>query len=236
MFDTIVLLAGAAEQEILASLLRQHNPQLAITAASTLAEIDALAPAVLARARLIGFVTPVVVPKRILDALGFGAYNFHPGPPHYPGWLPGSFAVYDGARDFGVTAHAMIEQVDAGPIVGVELFAVPPSTSLRSLDELAFVQLARLFWRLAPALAASPEPLPVLPLQWRGRRTTRRMLASLCDIPTGISKEELERRIDAFSAVDVGTGLTVTLHGRKFRYIEADAECEAAPALERNRA
>ncbi len=130
----------------------------------------------------------------------------------------------------------MIEQVDAGPIVGVELFAVPPSTSLRSLDELAFVQLARLFWRLAPALAASPEPLPVLPLQWRGRRTTRRMLASLCDIPTGISKEELERRIDAFSAVDVGTGLTVTLHGRKFRYIEADAECEAAPALERNRA
>ena len=28
--------------------------------------------------RLIAFVTPVVVPARILNSLGFGAYNFHP--------------------------------------------------------------------------------------------------------------------------------------------------------------
>jgi methionyl-tRNA formyltransferase len=236
MFDTIILLAGEAEQKILASLLRQHNPHLAVSAVSSLAAIDALTPDVMARSRLIGFATPVVVPKRILDALGFGAYNFHPGPPHYPGWLPGCFAVYGGAHEFGVTAHVMSEQVDTGPIVGVELFPVPPAASLRSLDELAFVQLARLFWQLAAALATSPEPLPALQQQWSGRRTTRRMVAGLCDIPIAISKEELDRRIDAFNAINVGAGLTVTLHGRKFRYVEADTETEAAPVLERKSA
>ena len=85
MFDTIILLTGPAEQTVLASVLRRNNPQLTIRMAASRADIDALEPGVLARARLIGFVTPVVVPKRILDALGFGAYNFHPGPPHYPG-------------------------------------------------------------------------------------------------------------------------------------------------------
>jgi len=46
---------------------------------ATLADVNALSPDVLARARLIAFVTSVIVPARVLDRLGYGAYNFHPG-------------------------------------------------------------------------------------------------------------------------------------------------------------
>src|SRR5471032_2716576 len=189
MFDTIVLLSGPAEQAALACLLRRHNPQLTVHAAASLAEIDALEPALLARARLIGFVTPVVVPKRILDALGFGAYNFHPGPPHYPGWLPAHFAIHDRASVFGATAHVMTERVDAGPIVGVELFSVPPYASVERLEELAYVQVARLFWKLAEALANQCEPLAELPVRWTGRKSTRRMFAATFEMPIDVTTE-----------------------------------------------
>src|SRR5258708_34257422 len=35
--------------------------------------------------------------------LGYGACNFHPGPPHYPGWALGYFAFYNQAPEVGRT-------------------------------------------------------------------------------------------------------------------------------------
>jgi methionyl-tRNA formyltransferase len=179
MFDTIIVLAGPAEQSALATLLKNYNPLLDVRGTVTLAELDAIEPDVLGRARLIGFVTPVLVPARILNRFGYGAYNFHPGPPEYPGWMPSHFAIHDGVGKFGATAHIMIEKVDAGPIVAVERFAVPPNAVLETLEQLAYMHAARLLWRLAGTLATERAPLPEIPVQWSGRRSTRRMFAEL---------------------------------------------------------
>jgi hypothetical protein len=189
MFDTIILLTGPGEQAALSALLTGHNPGLSIRAVTTREELDALEPGLLARARLIGFVTPVVVPARVLGALGNGAYNFHPGPPEYPGWMPSHFAIHDRASCFGATAHVMAARVDAGLIVGVERFAVPPDASVQVLEELAYLHLARLLWKLALALATQSEPLMELALRWSGRKTTRRMYKAMCEIPIDISKK-----------------------------------------------
>ncbi len=228
MFDIIILLTGPVEEAALAAVLRQHNPRLDIRGVNSGAELEALTPELLARARLIGFITPVIVPKRILENLGYGAYNFHPGPPHYPGWLPSHFALYDGATEFGVTAHVMHERVDSGPIVGTELFHVPPDTSVEGLEQLSLVTLARLFWHLAKTLAIQAEPLAQLAVAWKGRRTTRRKYAALCEIPAEISKEELERRIGVFGAGHFGLSPTITLHGRQFRYVAPEAQSAEA--------
>jgi methionyl-tRNA formyltransferase len=231
MFDTIVLLTGPVEEAALTQVLRRHNPQLDVRSAKSLDELEAFDQSVLACARLVAFVTPVLVPARILGALGFGAYNFHPGPPHFPGWVPLHFAIYDKANYFGATAHAMIERVDAGPIVGVQMFGIPPNTSVLRLQELAFVEMARLFWRLAPALATQSEPLAELPIKWSGTKSTRRSYAAMCDIPADISKDELERRIAVFGAGHYGVSLTVTLHGRAFRYTTPESEKVDAPSI-----
>lgn len=226
MIDSIILLTGVTEAAALTELLREHNAGLTIDAVHTLEELEALGPAVIRRARLIGFVTPVVVPPRILNALGFGAYNFHPGPPHYPGWIPAHFAIYEKASTFGATAHRMAEHVDAGAIIDVELFVIPPGTSVRRLQALAFVEAARLIWRLAPALATQNEPLPALPLQWSGVKSTKVAHRTMCDLSPDILRLELEQRIMAFGDGDFGVDLTVTLHGHKFRYVPP----QAAPA------
>ncbi len=231
-FDTIFLLTGPIEAAALAGVLGIRDPRIDVRHVASLQELDALAPDELARARLIAFSTDVIVPPRILDALGYGAYNFHPGPPNYPGWGPAHFAVYDQVATFGVTAHVMLERVDAGPIVGVEMFCVPPNTTAQRLEQMAFVALARIFWNLAGSLTRA-EALATLPVTWRGRKTTRRLYEELRAVPPTVAKDDLDRRVATFGNRDDDDGLTVTLHGHTFRYVPppADPQIETAEML-----
>jgi hypothetical protein len=50
----------------------------------------------------------------------------------------------------------------------------------------------------------------------------------MCDMPADISKEDLERRIEVFGNGDYGVDLTVTLHGRKFRYVPPEEDTAGA--------
>src|ERR1700722_7252469 len=138
MFDTIILFSGVAEQFTFRHVLLGHNPLLTVIPVGTIADFAGLNSDVLRRARLIAFVTPEIVPVSVLTRLGYGAFNFHPGPPSYPGWAPAHFALYDRATEFGATAHVMVEQVDAGPIVDVALFPVPAGISVLALEGLAY--------------------------------------------------------------------------------------------------
>lgn len=219
MFDTIILLTSAAEQTALSAALRRHKPGLAMIGAATFDELAAIGGEQLARARLIAFATAVIVPRAILDALGYGAYNFHPGPPEYPGWLPGHFARYDRAANFGVTAHVMTPKVDAGPIIAVRRFATPPG-DLMALEQEAFGELARLFWDLAPALATSAEPLPVLPLTWGPKKSTRRDCLDLCQVPPTVEIDDLDRRIAAFGGGYIGVLPEIRIGDHIFRYVQ----------------
>jgi methionyl-tRNA formyltransferase len=219
MFDMIILLADAVEQAPLTTVLRDHNPRLSIYPTATADEIASLDAAALRRARLIAFSTPVIVPPGIIAALGYGGYNFHPGPPQYPGWAPAHFALYEQAAEFGATAHIMAERVDSGPIVDVASFAIPPGIGVTGLEGLAYTHLARLFWGLAKRLATEAEPLPARALPWGARKTSRRAYEAICDIPLDITKEELERRLRVFGANHFGVAPTIHLHGVPFRAV-----------------
>jgi methionyl-tRNA formyltransferase len=211
MLDIVILLAGVVERPVLRSLLLGHNPLLTVIAIETREDLSALSFDQLARARLVAFVTPEIVPANILVRLGYGAFNFHPGPPAYPGWAPSHFALYDQAKEFGATAHVMVEQVDAGPIIDVSLFPIPPDISVLGLEGLAYAHLALLFWRLAKSLATDPLPPPTCPIKWGYRE--------ICDIPLDISKPELDRRIKVFGGNHFGIAPTINLHGIEFRAV-----------------
>jgi methionyl-tRNA formyltransferase len=198
MFDTIILLTSAMERPIFISVLSAHNPCLTIIPVETLADLNRLEPDTLPRARLIAYVTGVIVPANVLDQLGYGAYNFHPGPPTYPGYAPAHFALYGRATQFGATAHVMVARVDEGPIVGVEMFSIQPGASLATLEGMAYARLSYLFWTLAKPLATSSERLPQLPVRWSGTKSTRRDNAAFCDIPLDIQRDELHSRIEIF--------------------------------------
>jgi methionyl-tRNA formyltransferase len=219
MLDTIILLAGPAEHLALPPVLLGHKPDLTVIPVVTAADLAALKPDVLGRARLIAFVTPEIVPASILARLGYGAFNFHPGPPSYPGWAPAHFALYDRATEFGATAHVMVEQVDAGPILDVALFAVPPDVTVLALERLAYAHLAQLFWRMAESLATDATPPQPLPVKWGAKKYSRRAYRAICEIPLDIPKDELERRIRVFGGNHFGISPTINLHGIEFRAV-----------------
>jgi len=233
MLKTIIVLTGSRDQQMaLTELLKAHNPALSFRCAVSLAELEAIELEVLADARLVAFTTGVIVPAHILDALGYGAYNFHPGPPDYPGWAPAHFALYDGAKQFGTTAHVMEARVDCGAIVGVEDFDIPDGVEVRGLEQMAFVRLAYLFWRMSRDIACERAPLAVLPIAWSGIKSTKQMYAAMCDMPADIAPSEMKRRIRAFHDDFRGIPLTVTLHGARFQLAGAATPKPIAPAVE----
>ncbi|MGY4171919.1 methionyl-tRNA formyltransferase [Bradyrhizobium sp. USDA 4529] len=232
IMKTIILLTGAANQQFaLTELLKAHNPALSFRCAVTADELAAIEPEVLREARLLAFTTSVIVPEHILAALGHGAYNFHPGPPQYPGWAPAHFALYDGARTFGATAHVMAARVDSGPIVGVESFIIPDKISVRGLEQIAYVRLAHLFWRMSRDLACNPMPLAELEIAWCGIKSTRQMYREMCELPTGINPSELARRIRAFHDDFRGIPLTCSLHGIRFQLATTAMQVPEAPQV-----
>jgi hypothetical protein len=223
MFDTIILLAGAAEQAAMPPLLRGHNPRLTVMSFATAADLDAIDCGRLGRARLLAFVTPEIVSGGTLAKLGYGAFNFHPGPPEYPGWAPSHFALYERATEFGATVHVMTERVDAGPIIDVARFAIPAGISVLGLEGLAYAHLAHLFWRRAKSFATDPAPPPTLPMAWGSRKYSRRAYRAICDIPLDIARDELDRRLSVFGGNHFGICPTINLHGIEFRAVMPQA-------------
>jgi methionyl-tRNA formyltransferase len=221
MFDTLILLTGPAERSMLPGVLLGHNPGLAILPVEHADELAAIDAQVLRRARLVAFVTSVIVPPAILAQLGYGAFNFHPGPPSYPGWAPAHFALYEYAAEFGATMHVMVEKVDAGPIVAVETFPVPPDISVPGLEGMAYARLAFLFWRMARQLARDCEPPLELPIKWGKRKFYRSTFRAMCEIPPDIARAERDRRMRIFGGDQFGMALTVDLHGTESRVASA---------------
>jgi methionyl-tRNA formyltransferase len=219
MFDTIILLAGAAEQAVFPAVLRAHNPNLTVLSVATSDDLAALGPDLLARSRLIAYVTPEIVSTDTLARLGYGAINFHPGPPDYPGWAPAHFALYERATEFGATVHVMIERVDAGPIIDVARFPIPADISVLGLEGLAYGHLAHLFWQMAKSLASDTGAPPTLPIEWGRRKYSRRAYRAICDIPLDIAKDELDRRLKVFGCNHFGISPTINLHGIEFRAV-----------------
>ena len=197
-FLKVVLLTIKAGASRLARFLKLLRSDLEVFSVESLKEFEFLSEDDLREARLIGFGTDVVVPEWILQRLNFGAYNFHPGPPSYPGWAPASFAIYDDAPVFGATAHEMTKTVVAGRIIGTELFPLARGVSPDQLEREAFKAMLRLFRRLGPWMATDPNPPPRLPLAWTGPVRTRAEFRRICELKTALDEEEGIRRRRAF--------------------------------------
>ena len=71
---------------------------------------------------IISYLARWIVPRDLLQRAGT-AINFHPGPPEYPGYGCNNFAIYDEAREYGVTCHHMAPRVDTGAIIAVKRWA-----------------------------------------------------------------------------------------------------------------
>ena len=172
--------------------------------------------------RLVSFGSRFYVRPEILSLIPYGCYNFHPGPPNYPGWAPFNFALYDGAQNYGVTVHEMTSTIDTGVIVGTKLFDIPRGCDVQQLMDLTTEAMYDLYNDLALPFAEQQTLLPVLESTWSGHIWTKKDFEEMCQIPLDICEEELNRRIHAFGSSD-GINLPyLMIDGSKFLIADPD--------------
>ena len=177
---------------------------------------------------LLSFGTGVIVPAALLTRLRRPAYNLHAASPDFPGRDPHHFAIYSGCARYGATLHLMTERVDAGPIVGVEMFHVSPNLRPTELLGLANEAGFRLLERVGTRLLAS-EPLPAMPdIAWGEPKRSRTDFHAACRLSPLVDDQEFERRFRAFDGEGYDN-LRTTLHGWTFRIDKAEGRRTADP-------
>lgn len=219
----IVLLTEPSEIETLLVLVRKVDGRIPVSIVTNKRELIRCPALKVAGTRLIAFCSSTIVPKEVLDGLDMPAYNFHPGPPEIPGLYPSIWAIYHGHQHYGVTAHVLYPEIDAGPIVAVDRTELPKGLDRLQVDIMARDMVYDLFARLAPALIGSDQPLAHQDDAWGPYRYTRKDFNDLCLITPDVSAEEFTLRLRA-----LGEGpehaLTVPMHGRLFKLAPEGAE------------
>jgi len=124
------------------------------------------------------------------------AINFHPGPPEYPGYGCNNFAIYEAARDYGVTCHHMAPGVDTGEIIATKRFPVLLNDDGGTLLARAYDYQLVLFYEIV-ARVIRGEALPVSGENWTRKPFTRRQFDELGQITSDMTKDEIARRTKA---------------------------------------
>ncbi|MAH85371.1 MAG: hypothetical protein CBB68_14180 [Rhodospirillaceae bacterium TMED8] len=201
MNGEIILLTSDLEASHLASILHKHNPELSIIAVQKRAELEKV---VLAGShannwrRMIAFCSSVIVPTAVLNHLGGPAYNFHPGPPNYPGAHPASFAIYHQVDQYGVTVHEITSTIDSGTIVATEWFKVRDKIRFSELEMDAYKVLLSVFQRMSERLAKNPTPLLPSGETWSGKTNTREDFNRMREVTAEMDEGEITLRFRAF--------------------------------------
>ncbi|MBI3416689.1 MAG: hypothetical protein HY043_15460 [Verrucomicrobia bacterium] len=151
---------------------------------------------------LFNFLSPVILPEALLAKVTRAAINFHPAPPEWPGIGSASFALFENASDFGVTAHIMTGQVDAGPILRVLRFPILRAETCEQLFNRSLNYSLMQFYEVLASVASSGLVEPSGD-SWRRKAITRKefekwMTLSPNDSPELIARKERAVRHSRF--------------------------------------
>jgi methionyl-tRNA formyltransferase len=220
MVPSIVIMSPPQFHEGIIQILRQHNPQGHFIPVKELVDLALLDEEMLKNSRLISFLNEYIVPPLLLNTFQYGAFNFHPGPPSYPGHAPFSFALYDQMKMHGTTVHEMLTKVDAGRIIATDYFPIPDSCYQQELIDLCINNAAHLLKKLASELVLKREP-EFTSSAWGHHKTSKSMFANMCELNESMTSQEVERRLRAFGDGDGHCAPYFVQDNKRYQYWRA---------------
>lgn len=171
--NQILFLMDDVEADFFSQQLMVHDAKTLMHQTRNIQDIEARLSAA-KMTRIISFCSPHIVPPYVLKEISYNAFNFHPGPPDRPGYRPAFFAALDGATQFGVTFHQMIDGVDEGPIIESTRFHLAEAMSPDVIEAKAYSALAVIVGRWARELSDVGFSFRPCGEVWSGLKTTRR--------------------------------------------------------------
>jgi len=170
---------------------------------------------------IISFLSPWIIPLKILENCKIAAMNFHPAPPEYPGIGCYNFAIYDGVKEYGVTCHIMLEKVDTGSIIAVTRFPIYGSETIVSLKQKTMIYLTDLFYEVMDRLIKGEE-LPRSDEKWARRPFTRKEFQELCKLRLDMSEDEFSRRLKATYFPGALDYPNIKVGGKVYYFVDPD--------------
>ncbi len=147
---------------------------------------------------IVSYLSRWVVPEALLKRARKAAINFHPASPQYPGIGCNNFALYEDAKEYGVTCHHMATKVDTGRIIAVRRFPVYAEDDVAALLKRTYENQLALFFEIAAIMAEGRE-LPLSEERWTRPPFTRKEFNELFRITPDMPRDEIARRIRAVS-------------------------------------
>lgn len=175
----ILLLMGDLDAGFFANQLKQHAPDTLCWHMKSLEQLEQVSKTEGVSMRLIAFCSGTVVPRAIIERLDYNCFNFHPGPPERPGYMPAPFALRDKASDYGVTFHYMTPKVDEGAIIQAMRFPITKDDNQEAIESNAYRALLTMVVQRAKDLADIDFQFEPCGVSWSGVKTTRKDLAAL---------------------------------------------------------
>ena len=175
----ILLLMNDVDAGFFAKLMKGVSPDVSVLHMKNITELDAFTQKADADMRLISFCTGDIVPADVIERLNGNCFNFHPGPPDRPGYMPAPFALRDKAENYGVTFHFMKPKVDTGAIIEAVRFDMPEEKTQEALELAAYKALLKLVIERIKQLVDVNFVFTPSGDEWSGNKTTRKDLDAL---------------------------------------------------------
>ena len=164
---------------------------------------------------LISFLNSVYIDKSIRKKIKINSFNFHPGPPEYPGFGCYNFALLDKVNYYGSTIHIINDKFDNGKIINVKRFKI--SYKKINLEKLInkthenIIKQAKEFINIILNKKLKNESN----LKWKKKAYTRKEFEIAREIKFNDSKEKVLNKIKAFSYKDYES-IYINFKGLKF--------------------
>ena len=148
---------------------------------------------------LISFLNSMYINKSVRKKIKINSFNFHPGPPEYPGFGCYNFALLDKVNFYGSTIHMIIDKYDSGKIVNVKKFKI--SYEKINLEKLIrkthknIIKQAKDFINVIQNKKLKIEGN----FKWKKKAYTKKEFETAREIKLNDSKKNLLKKIKAFS-------------------------------------
>jgi methionyl-tRNA formyltransferase len=143
---------------------------------------------------VISYLSRWVIPEYLIKKAKKAAINFHPASPSYPGIGCNNFALYEDAKEYGVTCHHMAAKVDTGKIIAVKRFPLFSTDDVSSLLLRTYDFQLTLFYEIIGKII-NGEDLPLSEEQWERKPFSRKEFNELSKITPDMDFMEIKKRI-----------------------------------------
>ncbi len=145
---------------------------------------------------IISYLSPWILPPKILKRTKKKNINFHPSLPKYPGFGCYNLSIYNNDKFYGITCHEMEKKVDSGKIFFIKKFRVKKNSNLDNLIDHTYREMFKFFKKKINILLSNKKIIIDKKIKWNKKNYSKKQdIEKLSLIKLGMSDNEASKRI-----------------------------------------